>query len=170
MAGLFKTPAVSRNRFSGPNPPGPPASDKVLRAVVENLGCVDLTFERDDSIQLVLAELPLAFLMIVIGAFRLNRQRRCARIGHHVHADRLARSRVFIQQDSQLHIERPVVWSKDVFEVGRRPWSSENRNRGPGAVQPPDRIAVHTGRITNDFDSELRVWVLGRRPGQPYAE
>ena len=49
---------------------------KILCAIVETLRCIDLTLERDDSVELVLTQLPLPFLMIAIGAFGLQ----CGRV------------------------------------------------------------------------------------------
>ena len=86
-------------------------------------------------------------------------QRGRARVGHQVHARRLARLRVDGRRHAVLADERAdaEVLVRRVLRVGHGPRTPVDRDGGRRAVQPVAGIRVAAARIAHDFNRELRV-------------
>ena len=79
-----------------------------------------------------------ALLVIDVRADRLLLQREMARVGHQVHADRLAGVGIARGQLARLDVE-DRVGRHHVFQVGDRPRPAEHRDRRPLALEPVGR-------------------------------
>ena len=108
--------------------------------------------------------------MLQHGIARLRPETRLARIGHEVHAHRLASLRIDIRQTTQLQSELRMR-IRHVFQVRRHAWTPENRNGRVSAVKSVIRAGIAARGIADHFNRKLglpffrRPW--NRQPDQP---
>ena len=127
---------------------------------------VDLPLEFDDARELRGAERRRHLQVVRRGILRLHGQRRRARVGHQVHARRLARLRIARRRHAVLADERAdaEVLVRRVLRVGHGTRTPVHRDRRASrcSARSADRV-LQPRRIAHDFDRELRIDAACRR-------